>query len=189
MESIRKSKFYCFNNFHYDNELANNIRPSGAQVIIMYIIPPMCIYIEIYMSRSLYFLSREWHIVFVIFYYIYFCIFFTKFVSTLFKYLVFVPEQEKLVKDFFLFLEKNYGWGNKLQNLIASVFVICSCIFTPVGQLVVYIPGKRNNRSILTRPWTFSYLFLASNQVKNDAVSSEICIDCVVLPQKPDEFC
>lgn len=44
MESIRKSKFYCFNNFHYDNELANNIRPSGAQVIIMYIIPPMCIY-------------------------------------------------------------------------------------------------------------------------------------------------
>lgn len=127
MESIRKSKFSCFNNFHYDNELANNIRPSGAQVIIMYIIPPMCIYIEIYMSRSLYFLSREWHIVFVIFYYIYFCIFFTKFVSTLFKYLVFVSEQEKLVKDFFLFLEKNYGWGNKLQNLIASVFVICSC--------------------------------------------------------------
>lgn len=44
MESIRKSKFSCFNNFHYDNELANNIRPSGAQVIIMYIIPPMCIY-------------------------------------------------------------------------------------------------------------------------------------------------
>lgn len=61
MESIRKSKFYCSNNFHYDNELANNIRPSGAQVIIMYIIPPMCIYIEIYMTRSLYFLSREWH--------------------------------------------------------------------------------------------------------------------------------
>lgn len=52
MESIRKSKFYCFNNinFHYDNELANNIRPSGAQVIIMYIIPPMCIYIYMYMS-------------------------------------------------------------------------------------------------------------------------------------------
>lgn len=38
-----------------------------------------------------------------------------------------MSEQEKLVKDFFLFLEKNYGWGNKLQNLIASVFVICSC--------------------------------------------------------------
>lgn len=124
MESIRKSKFYCFNNFHYDNELANNIRPSRAQVIIMYIIPPMCIYIEIYMSRSLYFLSREWHIVFVIFYYIYFCIFFTKFVSTLFKYLVFVPEQEKLVKDFFLFLEKNYGWGNKFTKF--DCFCICN---------------------------------------------------------------
>lgn len=110
MESIRKSKFYCFNNinFHYDNELANNIRPSGAQVIIMYIIPPMCIYIEIYMymSRSLYFLSREWHIVFVIFYYIYFWVIFTKFVSTFFKYLVFVPEQEKLVKDFYFILDK-----------------------------------------------------------------------------------
>lgn len=115
MESIRKSKFYCFNNinFHYDNELANNIRPSGAQVIIMYIIPPMCIYIEIYMymSRSLYFLSREWHIVFVIFYYIYFWVFFTKFVSTFFKYLVFVPEQEKLVKDFYFILGKKLRLG------------------------------------------------------------------------------
>lgn len=57
MESTRKSKFYCFNNFHYDNELANNIRPSGAQVIIMYIIPPMCIYIEIYISRSIFIFS------------------------------------------------------------------------------------------------------------------------------------
>lgn len=126
MESIRKSKFYCFNNFHYDNELANNIRPSRAQVIIMYIIPPMCIYTQkyIYLDRSLYFPLREWHIVFVIFYYIYFCIFFTKFVSTLFKYLVFVPEQEKLVKDFFLFLEKNYGWGNKFTKF--DCFCICN---------------------------------------------------------------
>lgn len=116
MESIRKSKFYCFNNinFHYDNELANNIRPSGAQVIIMYIIPPMCIYIEIYMymSRSLYFLSREWHIVFI-FYYIYFCIFFTtKFnCEPIFKYLVFVPEQEKLVKDFYFIFGKKLRLG------------------------------------------------------------------------------
>lgn len=51
MESIRKSKFSCFNNFHYDNELANNIRPSGAQVIIMYIIPPR------YVSRSIFIFS------------------------------------------------------------------------------------------------------------------------------------
>lgn len=54
-----------------------------------------------------------------------------------------MSEQEKLVKDFFLFLEKNYGWGNKLQNLIASVFVICSCIFTPLGASRIHSWQKK----------------------------------------------
>ena len=34
-----------------------------------------------------------------------------------------------------------------------------------------------------------SYLFLASKQVQNDAVSNEISTDCVVLAQKPDKSC
>lgn len=56
MESIRKSKFSCFNNFHYDNELANNIRPSWAQVIIINVHYSSNVYIHrnIYISIDLF---------------------------------------------------------------------------------------------------------------------------------------
>lgn len=54
--------------------------------------------------------------------------------------------RSKKKQIFFYLKKKSYGWGIKLQSLIASVFVICSCmcICSHLLDLVVYIPDKRN---------------------------------------------
>lgn len=109
----------------------------------------LCVYTQKYNCLNLYFLSREWHIVFVIFYYIYPSVFSSQsLLANFFKQMLYLRIlcRSKKKQIFFYLKKKSYGWGIKLQSLIASVFVICSCmcICSHLLDLVVYIPDKRN---------------------------------------------